>query len=151
MPRTSSSAASFIHGCRSPFLAELLQPRVVALSVAAFGAAQLIGSCFGVGVPCVFHRVTGLPCPGCGLTRSILALLRGHAVQSLAFHPFGPPLLLTLCFAALVTVLPSRTRGWLLKYLARLESRTAFIPILFAVLMLLWIVRLTGVLPLAPV
>ena len=92
-----------------PFLAELLRPRAIALSVAVFGAAQLVGSCFGIGLPCVFHRVTGLPCPGCGLTRSILALLRGHVAQSFALHPFGPPLLLALVFAALVTLLPDRS------------------------------------------
>lgn len=29
----------------------------------------------GFGIPCVFHSITGLKCPGCGLTHMFLALL----------------------------------------------------------------------------
>lgn len=37
--------------------------------------------------PCLFHRLTGLYCPGCGGTRSIYALLTGRIGQSLYYHP----------------------------------------------------------------
>lgn len=30
----------------------------------------------GWGIPCVFHLVTGLSCPGCGVSRMFMALLR---------------------------------------------------------------------------
>ncbi len=33
--------------------------------------------------PCQFHRVTGLNCPGCGMTRAIYALLHGHFTAAL--------------------------------------------------------------------
>ena len=32
----------------------------------------------GVRLPCLFNRVTGLRCPGCGVTDLCLALLHGH-------------------------------------------------------------------------
>ena len=32
----------------------------------------------GLGVPCPFHMLTGLYCPGCGVTRCISALLQGN-------------------------------------------------------------------------
>ena len=38
--------------------------------------------------PCVFNRVTGLYCPGCGGTRAVRALLHGHFIKSVWYHPF---------------------------------------------------------------
>lgn len=31
----------------------------------------------GHGIPCIFHAVTGMQCPGCGVTRMLSALLHG--------------------------------------------------------------------------
>ena len=38
---------------------------------------------------CWFRLLTGLPCPGCGLTRSWCELSRGHVIASLTEHPLG--------------------------------------------------------------
>lgn len=38
--------------------------------------------------PCVFHRLTGYYCPGCGGTRAVYALLAGKPVLSFIYHPF---------------------------------------------------------------
>jgi hypothetical protein len=38
---------------------------------------------------CVFKRATGLPCPACGLTRSLCAIAKGEWRASLALHPVG--------------------------------------------------------------
>ena len=40
-------------------------------------------------VLCAFRRMTGVPCPGCGLTRSWVALAEGNLHQSLGFHRLG--------------------------------------------------------------
>lgn len=37
--------------------------------------------------PCLLHATTGLYCPGCGGTRAFLALLDGHIIQSMYYHP----------------------------------------------------------------
>lgn len=39
-------------------------------------------------LPCIFHTVTGLYCPGCGGTRAVRLLCQGHIVESLYYHPF---------------------------------------------------------------
>jgi hypothetical protein len=36
---------------------------------------------------CLFHRVTGIACPGCGLTRAAAALAQGDFAASLRWHP----------------------------------------------------------------
>jgi hypothetical protein len=38
--------------------------------------------------PCGFHAVTGHPCPTCGSTRMILALLRGGFLEAIQVNPF---------------------------------------------------------------
>lgn len=43
----------------------------------------------GLPVACAFRRVTGTPCPGCGLTRAWVALGRGAVGESLVFHRLG--------------------------------------------------------------
>lgn len=35
-----------------------------------------------IAIPCIFHKITGLYCPGCGITRAIKALLRGDLYSS---------------------------------------------------------------------
>ena len=36
---------------------------------------------------CMLYRFTGWYCPGCGGTRALSALLLGHPLQSLLYHP----------------------------------------------------------------
>lgn len=38
---------------------------------------------------CIFHQITGVACPSCGTTRSILYLLRGDIITSISINPFG--------------------------------------------------------------
>ena len=38
---------------------------------------------------CPMVIVTGLPCPGCGMTRSVIYLLTGHVSESIHIHPMG--------------------------------------------------------------
>lgn len=50
---------------------------------------------------CAFRRTTGTPCPGCGLTRSWVALGRGAGTESLAFHRLGWLVMLYVALQAL--------------------------------------------------
>lgn len=42
------------------------------------------------GRPCPMLQLFGIYCPGCGGTRAVEALLHGHLLQSLWFHPLVP-------------------------------------------------------------
>lgn len=56
----------------------------------------------GFGIPCVFHRVTGLYCPGCGTFRALDALLHGQWLQAIRYNALlvilGPVLVILLVF-----------------------------------------------------
>ncbi|WP_396615879.1 DUF2752 domain-containing protein [Lysobacter soli] len=39
--------------------------------------------------PCVFHAVTGLHCPGCGLTRMLHALAHGDVARAWSMNPLA--------------------------------------------------------------
>ena len=43
---------------------------------------------------CPFKMLTGFPCPGCGITKSIISFYDGNVLQSLTYHIFGIPLVL---------------------------------------------------------
>jgi hypothetical protein len=38
---------------------------------------------------CLFKRVTGVPCPSCGTTRSVLSILKGDILEGILWNPFG--------------------------------------------------------------
>ena len=40
-------------------------------------------------LPCVFKGVTGMPCPGCGMTRACSAILQGEFSTAWRYHPFS--------------------------------------------------------------
>ena len=40
-----------------------------------------------IAIACVFYEITGLYCPGCGITRSILSLIDGDIYQAFRYNP----------------------------------------------------------------
>lgn len=64
---------------------------VVAGAVAALGVACLVPPEHVADGPviCPFRRLTGLSCPGCGLTRSWVYLVHGWWREAFLAHPFG--------------------------------------------------------------
>jgi hypothetical protein len=59
----------------------------VLLGATALGVGALVfffnPSTHGFYPICLFHAVTGLNCPGCGMTRALYALLHGNFLQAL--------------------------------------------------------------------
>jgi len=83
----------------------------VALQIAwvLLGACVILGSAGGWNVEsvishlpplCLFHAVTGIDCPGCGMTRAFLHLAHGDFTAAWSFHPFSPFVALLLLVLA---------------------------------------------------
>ena len=124
-------------------VASLLRDRRVALALTAVAAAQLASVAAGAGGwPCPIRSLTGVPCPGCGLTRATVALVRGEWRESLAAHAFAPLLLAAVLVAAVTALLPEARREAFAALLGRAERRTKATFLLPAALILYWLVRL---------
>jgi hypothetical protein len=69
----------------------------------------------GLGVPvCWLDRWTGIPCPGCGLTRSLSCAIHGMFGASWEYHPFGVFFLAVFAAIALASLFPITARRRLL-------------------------------------
>lgn len=93
---------------------------------------------------CPFALMTGVACPGCGLTRAASSLVRGDLVGAWEFHPL---VLVALAWAA---------GAWTLGYLRRRGRRVAvssrmvgrLLNLTGLALVVTWLIRLfTGTLP----
>ena len=67
--------------------------RLVLLSLLALAGLFLIYLIFnstGFGIPCVFFKITGIKCPGCGNTRAVQSLLTLNFRASLSYNYLYP-------------------------------------------------------------
>lgn len=120
------------------------------LRVAAFA---LLASLFALAVTldfplCPLASAFGIPCPGCGLTRATLALLRGDLRSALHFHPLVwllTPLFTLFMASAAIELLrnPARTRDKP-RSLWHGRGSNAAALLLLAVTLGVWLARFAG-------
>ena len=75
---------------------------------------------------CPLRQLTGIPCPTCYLTRSVLATLHGDLAQALEWHAFGPVLVGLALALGLWTLLGGRLASRQLLQLACAAAVLAF-------------------------
>lgn len=101
----------------------------------AVGALVLLLTDIG----CVFKLVTGLSCPGCGMTRAWLAALRLDLPAALAYHPLFwvvPVAIVVACVEELPVSETSRRPRWVAR------AQRVVPVVLVALLLVVWVVRL---------
>jgi hypothetical protein len=84
-----------------------LQLRYLALSgsVAPLLGAYIYNQGYQIPFACPIRHLTGIPCPTCGMTRSLMAAVRGEWMVSIDYHLFGPILIAVLIGIAIHLVL----------------------------------------------
>jgi hypothetical protein len=50
---------------------------------------------------CPYKSLTGIDCPGCGMQRSFVELIKGNFIESFFMYPALIPVMFTLCLTAL--------------------------------------------------
>ncbi|GIK16147.1 MAG: hypothetical protein BroJett003_11110 [Planctomycetota bacterium] len=95
-------------------------------------AAAILHPPHGLGpVLCPSRWVTGLPCPGCGLSRSVSCAVRGMGAASFGYHPFGIPVVVLLVGVAATGLLPRRVREGLTARLQPVRPMARWVSIAF--------------------
>lgn len=95
---------------------------VLGVCLAVVGAAALLNpspdvvSFFGIDVPvmCSFRQLTGMNCPGCGLTRSFSFMAHGRVLDAFQVNWFGPA-----AFGFVAAQIPWRTIRLVRRHRAR--------------------------------
>lgn len=113
--------------------------------VIAISTALLIGglcyawicSFLGFGIPCLFRLITGWQCPGCGVTRMCMRLLKGDLAGAFAANPV---LLVTL--PGLIALLADATLRYIRKGRWTPEGwSSVLVLILTAILLIFGVLR----------
>jgi hypothetical protein len=128
---------------RKSILAAILKNRATCTAITIAAVLQL--SFVFAGLPAwssPFHVLLGLPDPGCGLSRAIVALLRGEWRTALTLHAFAPLFLIALNLIALATVLPAVARDNIAIRVEELEHQTGLTALLLMGLVVYWLARL---------
>ena len=94
--------------------------------------------------PCVFHAVSGLPCPLCGGTRAACAILHGDLKSALRLNATAIPAMVTLivggCLCAWETLRGRPLADWT----GLMQRNVRWIPLVIPLLLAWWIPHLLG-------
>ncbi len=124
-------------------LADLMRERAVVVFIVAIASLHLALVASGIrGWQCPLLQTTGYPCPGCGLSRAVVALFAGDWKLALTLHAFAPILLAALALIGIASFLPQQQRQQFICSVEKFEKRTGLTVILMLGLVIYWLVRL---------
>ena len=119
-----------------PWMAPLMRQRALCRWTLVTVLVLFVGSLMSWSLwPCPFAELMELPCPGCGMTRAMMAMLRGDWWLVMRLHPFAPFFALTGGFCGLVSLMPRDIAGRVAAKVEVFERRTrlpALVLLLFA-------------------
>jgi len=129
----------------TPVFAVVLAQRRDAAILLGVGALHMGLNLLGLpGWQCPIKATLGFPCPGCGLTLALIALLRGQWRVALATHAFAPVFLIAILVMIGMSLLPEVQRQRALSWLSGIEQRTGITAWILVSLLVYWGLRLFG-------
>jgi hypothetical protein len=121
------------------------EPAVAIVGTGVLGTAWVLPQLWAKGItpipPCIFHTLTGQPCPFCGGTRSFAAMAHGNLAAAVHVFPIGPLLFVGL-IAAVIYSSWSLVTGRRVRVDIDPGLRMTLTVVALAVLMLNWASKL---------
>ena len=134
-----------------PTLTPILQKRSLLLLLSGLAVVQIALTAAGWGAwKCPIYSVSGIPCPGCGLSRAMLLLASGQWSAAIHMHAFAPVLLAAVIGFAVAGFLPQRQMQNILLSIATVERNTGIVVILTLAMLIYWGLRVSGVIEYRP-
>jgi hypothetical protein len=130
----------------APVLAPIMQQRIFMIVLAGFAFVQIGLTAAGwPGWQCPIYSLSGISCPGCGLSRAMTLFIQGHWHAAFHMHAFAPILLIVAAFFAITAAMPLRLRQTTLLRVADAERSTGIMIIMVAGIIMYWGLRIAGV------
>ena len=86
---------------------------------------------------CHFNRITGLPCPSCGMTRAFISLGHGDLSRAFFLNPASPFLYSAVCIGLFLALLQIVTRRRYIEIFWTTQKKKLF-PFIIAAMACTW-------------
>lgn len=93
-----------------------------------------------VSIPCLFNKITKLPCLTCGLTRSFSLTAHGRFTAAFRMHLLGP-LLFALTFALAAYLVASLATGYRIRFLLSPGARRFAFIFALGIFVVCWVIK----------
>ena len=107
------------------------------LGLAFFGL--LLSERVQIPIGCPFKALTGIPCPGCGGTRALYAILHGDILEALYINPLSCVLIVFFAILPFWALYDGYTGKGILQKAFRMRLPKFCLVILFVVILANWI------------
>lgn len=106
---------------------------IVTAAVLILGLLYAFVALRGIGVPCFIKSITGVKCPGCGISRTILAILTFKFDKVFSYNLIWPLIVFYLLWVYFFCA-----RSYIKKGRPSYDSPTMWVDIAMLVILLVW-------------
>ncbi len=85
------------------------------------------------GIPCVFYELTGLKCPGCGITRAIISMLHFRIYDAMTYNALA-----FLIIAYILFIFINTSWVYIKSGIYHLSAGKEYISVIFLILLVAW-------------